>query len=69
MAEGLGRERWAHTAMICCLIANANRNPKKGRPFRPEDFNPYVKRRASRKGADDLSLLRSALEGARKEGT
>ncbi len=26
------------------LIANVNRDPKKGRPFKPEDFNPYSRR-------------------------
>jgi hypothetical protein len=43
MAEGLGRERWAHTSVICSLIANANRDPKKGRAFKPSDFDPYDK--------------------------
>jgi len=42
MAEGLGRERWAHTSIICTLIANAHRDPKKHRPFTPDDFNPYA---------------------------
>ena len=45
MAEGLGRERWAHTSLVCALIANANRDPKKHRAFRPDDFNPYAERR------------------------
>lgn len=44
MAEGLGRERWAHTSIICTLIANAHRDPKKHRPFTPDDFNPYAER-------------------------
>jgi hypothetical protein len=69
MAEGLGRERWAHTSMLCSLIANANRDPKKHRAFRPSDFDPYARkdRRSSPKVADrqDLQLLREALE-ARK---
>jgi len=65
MAEGLGRERWAHTSLICTLIANANRDPKKRRPFAPSDFDPYARRdRSSRMVADkqDLALLREALE-------
>jgi len=68
MAEGLGRERWAHTSLICALLANANRNPKKHRPFKPSDFDPYAKHdRRSRTvaGKEDLKLLREALE-ARK---
>ena len=68
MAEGLGRERWAHTSVICCLIANTNRDPKKGRAYRPSDFDPYARLdRRSRMvaGKQDLNLLREALE-ARK---
>jgi ribose-phosphate pyrophosphokinase len=43
MAEGLGRERWAHTSLICTLVANANRDPKRTRPFKPLDFDPYAR--------------------------
>ena len=65
MAEGLGRERWAHTSLICTLIANANRDLKKGRPFKPSDFDPYA--RADRRSArvadkQSLAILREALE-------
>ncbi len=65
MAEGLGRERWAHTSLICALIANANRDPKKGRAYRPSDFDPYARdKRRLRTVASkqDLKLLREALE-------
>ena len=68
MAEGLGRERWAHTSIICSLIANANRDPKKHRAFKPSDFDPYARMdRRSRKVAhtESLALLKEALE-ARK---
>ena len=41
MAEGRGRECWAHTSTILALIANANRDPRKTRPFNPGDFDPY----------------------------
>lgn len=43
MAEGHGRDRWSRTALVCTLIANANRDPKKGRAFRVEDFDPYAR--------------------------
>ena len=68
MAEGLGRERWAHTSMLCVLIVNGNRDPKKHRPFKPSDFDPYARMdRRSRKvaGRESLALLKEALE-ARK---
>jgi hypothetical protein len=42
MAEGHHKDRWQHTASIMALIANVNRDPKKTRPFKSSDFNPYV---------------------------
>ncbi|MCC7350217.1 MAG: hypothetical protein IT446_06575 [Phycisphaerales bacterium] len=67
MAEGLGRERWSHTSLICALIANAHRDPKRGRPFKPADFDPYA-RQDRRQVADkrSLAIIREALEGQRK---
>jgi hypothetical protein len=65
MAEGLGRERWAHTSLLCALIANANRDPKRSRPFKPSDFDPYARQdRRLRTVADkeSLAVLREALE-------
>ena len=65
MAEGHGRERWAHTSLICALIANGHRNPRKHRPFKPSDFDPYARiGRRSSPPADkqSLALLREALE-------
>jgi len=63
MAEGLGRERWAHTSMVCCLIANANRDPKRSRPFKPSDFDPYTARRSEAVVVDkeNIGLLRQAF--------
>jgi len=63
MAEGLGRERWAHTSMICCLIANANRDPRRSRPFKPSDFDPYTARRSEAVVVDkeNIGLLRQAF--------
>jgi len=42
MAEGRCREHWNHTASILAMLANVNRDPKKLRAFKPDDFNPYV---------------------------
>ena len=66
MAEGLGRERWAHTSLLCALVANANRDPKRRRPVKREDFDPYVRQdRRERTVVDSgsLSLLKEALTG------
>lgn len=67
MAEGRGREKWAHTSMICALIANANRDPKRSRPFKPADFDPFAQddRRTILADKQSLSILKEALE-ARK---
>ncbi|MEX2388775.1 MAG: hypothetical protein WD534_12930 [Phycisphaeraceae bacterium] len=40
MAEAHVKQQWAHTASLMALIANAHRNPKKGRAFKPGDFDP-----------------------------
>lgn len=68
MAEGHGRDAWGRMSVLCALIANANRDPKKHRAYRPSDFDPYQRNdRRSRMVAtkQDLNLLREALE-ARK---
>jgi hypothetical protein len=44
MAEAVSRQRWAHTSAVMCVIANCHRDPKKGRPFTPADFNPHLRR-------------------------
>ncbi|MBI1373636.1 MAG: hypothetical protein GC159_12980 [Phycisphaera sp.] len=71
MAEGQGHERWAHTSMICALIANVHRDPKKQRPFTPDDFNPYATRKQRTGSSGDaievnestIGLMRAAFKG------
>ena len=41
MAEGRDRAQWRHTSAVMALVANVNRDPKKGRPFEPADFDPH----------------------------
>ena len=41
MAEGHGRDAWGRMSVLCALIGNAHRDPKKGRAFKPGDFDPY----------------------------
>ena len=43
MAEARQREAWTRTASIMALIANANRDHKKTRAFKPSDFDPFSK--------------------------
>jgi hypothetical protein len=51
MAEARGRDNWAHTSAVLALVANVNRDPKKTRPFKPADFDPY-----SAKGKRDEAI-------------
>lgn len=41
MAEARQRDEWTRTASLMALVANTQRNPRKTRPFRPSDFDPY----------------------------
>ena len=43
MAEARIKQQWAHTASLMALLANAHRDPKKGRAFKPADFDPTRK--------------------------
>jgi hypothetical protein len=67
MAEARCRQAWRHTSAVMALLANIHRDPKKTRPFRPADFDPYAvpdaRRRAA--GKSDLGALKDALLGRR----
>ncbi len=41
MAEGRDRARWRTASAVMAMTANVNRDPKKGRPLMPADFDPY----------------------------
>jgi hypothetical protein len=63
MAEARGREAWSHTSAILALIANVNRDPKKTRPFKPSDFDPYSAkdRRDAAIEVTDMDVLKNAF--------
>lgn len=63
MAEGRGREHWAHTSALLALLANVHRDPKKHRAFSPADFNPYeaLERRKPTAKTRDLTILREVF--------
>jgi len=69
MAEGLGQERWGHTSALMALIANANRDPRKSKTFKPDDFNPYARDRCANDQEvievtkQNIGLLRQAFTG------
>ncbi len=45
MLEAKQRSDWMHTANIMTLLVNLNRDPKKGRAAKFEDFYPFTSRR------------------------
>ena len=48
MADASSRDAWSHTSVVLAMIANANRDPKRTRAFRPADFDPYSQKLADR---------------------
>jgi cytochrome P450 len=71
MAESRSRVAWGHTSSILCLIANVNRDPRKSRPFTPDQFNPHraPKRRKGKSiTVDQLAEDIMSLAGGRKGG-
>ena len=52
MAEARTRHDWSQTSSLLALIANAHRDRKKAKPFKPSDFDPTTGRhRASDDGS------------------
>jgi hypothetical protein len=64
MAEGRRRDQWNHTASVLALVANANRDPKKGRAFTPADFHPMSgPKREPPPIKADISVLKVFVNG------
>ncbi|MDX9911214.1 MAG: hypothetical protein RBS39_05235 [Phycisphaerales bacterium] len=43
MAEARQRHDWAMTSSLLALLANCHRDPKKSRPLKPADFDPFAR--------------------------
>ena len=41
MFEARSRDDWEHTGAMLAMTANVNRDPRKGKAFTPDDFNPW----------------------------
>jgi len=67
MAEGHSRDRWSRLASLLAMLANCNRDPKKGRAFKPADFDPYErsdrKKDAIKITTETLPMMRQAFTG------
>ena len=57
MTEARERSEWARTSTLMALIANAHRDAKKTRAFRPSDFDPFAQR--DKKTVGDMELLKA----------
>jgi len=48
MTQSRQEDNWNHTAALLTMLANVNRDPKKGRAFKPADFHPALPARRNR---------------------
>ena len=69
MAEARGRAAWEQTSSILALVANVNRDPKKSRAFKPQDFSPYRAVKPPQAKTSDLTMLRELFAGKGKRKT
>jgi hypothetical protein len=59
MVDAKRRDEWNHTASLMALMVNINRDPKKGRAVKPDDFHPFSGKQKS--GGKGIPLTKSAL--------
>jgi len=59
MAEGRQREHWSRASAVMALIANTQRDPKRTRAFRPNDFDPFA--RATQQFKADIGVLKTVF--------
>jgi len=65
MAEAKQRDEWARTSSLMALIANANRDAKKHRAFRPTDFDPFSQTHKPKQKVD-VSILKDIFIDGRQ---
>lgn len=67
MAEGSQKAAWSRTSAMMAMHANINRDPKKSRPFKPSDFDPFREETAEDAAGpivldkSNIGMLRQAL--------
>ena len=69
MAEAKQRDEWARTSSLMALIANANRDPKKHRAFRPTDFDPFAVTNKPKQKVDVSILKDIFIDGNHQQTT
>ena len=74
MAEARQQDNWNYAASVMALLANLNRDPKKGRALRPQDFHPlHHNNRTTRQTNEpplkvDLAVLKTVFVDNRPGG-
>ena len=68
MAEAKQHDEWARTSSLMALIANANRDAKKHRAFRPSDFDPFIQTLKTKQKVD-VSILKDIFIDGNKPPT
>lgn len=63
MADAKARFEWGIASSVMALMANLQRDPKKGKPLKPSDFNPFVPEppKIVLRGADMKDALMAAF--------
>lgn len=69
MADSRERSEWARASALMALIANAHRDPRKGRAFKPSDFDPFARTNTSKPAIQaDVSVLKDVFINGRMPG-
>ena len=59
------KSEWNHTALLAHYVCEVNRDPKRGKKLKPEDFNPWTAKESkasNRLTADNIRLLKRMLK-------
>ncbi len=57
-------EAWNHTAAVLAMLANVNRDPKKGRALTPRDFHPMAAKGEEPVFKGDVKMLKMFVDGS-----
>ena len=73
MAQARQEDNWNHTASVMALIANVNRDSKRGRALKPADFHPAMPGRRERTGPPaplkgEIGMLKTVFIDQRPHG-
>ena len=63
MAQARQHADWNRTAALMALIANVNRDPKRGRAMKPADFHPMleIRREKARPLRGNIRMLKAVF--------